>query len=181
LETNRSVRRGPASLARSVLASSLSQRASRAPRPDAIGRSGGRRLPRGGGTPYTGAGVLTPIPVLRSGFSDCLAAGRGAGGRWSPPLAPDPAGHDWTNRIFRIAGPCYSYREGCASHACFLEASLPSRTTRIRWLSGGDSGDLDVSQLIQKTANYLFFFGNLVEPSGIEPLTSCMPCRRSPS
>ncbi len=22
---------------------------------------------------------------------------------------------------------------------------------------------------------------NLVEPSGIEPLTSCMPCRRSPS
>ena len=23
--------------------------------------------------------------------------------------------------------------------------------------------------------------GEVVEPSGIEPLTSCMPCRRSPS
>jgi hypothetical protein len=27
--------------------------------------------------------------------------------------------------------------------------------------------------------NYLFFY--VVEVSGIEPLTSCMPCKRSPS
>jgi hypothetical protein len=26
-----------------------------------------------------------------------------------------------------------------------------------------------------------YFFAKLVEVSGIEPLTSCMPCKRSPS
>ena len=36
------------------------------------------------------------------------------------------------------------------------------------------------------TLNYrycflLHFFAKLVEVSGIEPLTSCMPCKRSPS
>ena len=28
---------------------------------------------------------------------------------------------------------------------------------------------------------YCFSFAKLVEVSGIEPLTSCMPCKRSPS
>ncbi len=28
---------------------------------------------------------------------------------------------------------------------------------------------------------YYNFFAKLVEVSGIEPLTSCMPCKRSPS
>jgi hypothetical protein len=27
----------------------------------------------------------------------------------------------------------------------------------------------------------LIIRGEMVEPSGIEPLTSCMPCKRSPS
>ena len=28
---------------------------------------------------------------------------------------------------------------------------------------------------------YILILGEMVDPSGIEPLTSCMPCRRSPS
>ena len=31
------------------------------------------------------------------------------------------------------------------------------------------------------TIDFIDFFSEMVDPSGIEPLTSCMPCRRSPS
>ncbi len=35
--------------------------------------------------------------------------------------------------------------------------------------------------MIELVCDWLVGKENLVEPSGIEPLTSCMPCRRSPS
>ena len=40
-------------------------------------------------------------------------------------------------------------------------------------------GTLDLQNYVFFTANVVFFY--VVEVSGIEPLTSCMPCKRSPS
>ena len=40
-------------------------------------------------------------------------------------------------------------------------------------------GTLDLQNYFSLLLNVVFFY--VVEVSGIEPLTSCMPCKRSPS
>lgn len=66
---------------------------------------------------------------------------------------------------------------------------LPQKVTPVLpRISSDDIGPFCTAKTGKIRARVRFFEpcctildGEVVEPSGIEPLTSCMPCRRSPS
>ena len=51
-------------------------------------------------------------------------------------------------------------------------------TTQRLWVQGRSKTISEAKSLKHLRAKHLIY---MVEPSGIEPLTSCMPCKRSPS
>ncbi len=63
--------------------------------------------------------------------------------------------------------------------------SLDRKINRIQFLSGNSLKVIAVlTMLIDHLCNTILptkYSAFLVENSGIEPLTSCMPCKRSPS